>query len=52
MYAVNGQLVHTQKSFLQAGNVTVALPALVAGTYKMRVILDGKVLGSTVVLVQ
>jgi hypothetical protein len=52
LYAVNGQLVHKQKSFLQAGNVTVALPTLVAGTYKMRVVLDGKVLRSTVILVQ
>jgi hypothetical protein len=52
LYAVNGQLVHAQKSFLQAGNITVALPALAVGAYKMRVVLDGKVLGSTVVSVQ
>jgi Secretion system C-terminal sorting domain len=52
LYAINGQLVSTQKAFLQAGNVTVALPILSAGAYKMRVVLDGKVLGSTVVLVQ
>jgi photosystem II stability/assembly factor-like uncharacterized protein len=52
LFSVNGQLVSTQKSYLQAGNVTVALPVLSAGSYEMRVVLGGEVLGSTFVLVQ